>query len=243
MPLLRHEPWEGVSGLLQGVTLKDSGGEGVRYGRLEGSLPALGFNKLARLQQVHGSSVLDQDDPAFGGSGDGAYPAGDGVLGNRPGLLGVVSAADCVPVFLLGRKARIWAVVHAGWRGVVSGVLAQAVRMMSARHAIRAGELELYLGPSICGKCYRVGEDVSELLAAAGDGHGIARLGGGSYADIRAILAHQARGLGVNREALAVSRYCTSCHNEMFCSFRSEGKNGLRRMWGLIGFANAGARF
>lgn len=233
MPLLRYEPWENVPGLLQGVTVKDGGGTGVRYEELESFAPALGFEKLARLHQVHGSRVLDQDDPAFG---TGVYPDGDGVLGSRPGVLGVVSAADCVPLFLLGREAGVWAAVHIGWRGVAAGVLAEAVRLMAARYAVLSEKLELYLGPSICGKCYRVGEDVAATLAAAGDGSGITRVGGDLYADIRAILAHQARELGVRDGAVALSRYCTSCHNELFCSFRSEGERGLRRMWGIIGF-------
>jgi purine-nucleoside/S-methyl-5'-thioadenosine phosphorylase / adenosine deaminase len=240
LPLLRYQPWEDVPGLVQGVTVKDGGGCGVRFERLEDALPALGFDKPVRLHQVHGATVLDHDDPAFGPEGEGMYPDGDGVLGFRPGLLAVVSAADCVPVFLLGRNARVWAAVHAGWRGVVAGVLASAVSMMEVRHGVRPGELELYLGPSICGKCYRVGEDVAVTLAEAGDGSGIAMIGDDHFADLRTILTHQARKLGVRAGAVAVSSYCTSCHNEFFCSFRSEGEQGLRKMWGIIGLVRRG---
>ncbi len=237
LPLLRYQPWEDVPGLVQGVTVKKAGGEGVNFERLEESLPALGFGRLARLHQVHGSSVLDQDDPAFCQAVEGPYPEGDGVLGQGPGVLGVVSAADCVPVFLLGREARVWAAVHAGWRGVTAGVLEHAVRKMGSLYNLQADKLELYLGPSICGRCYRVGKDVSAMLSSAGAGSGIARIGDGHYADLRAILAHQARELGARAGAVAVSRYCTSCHNELFCSFRAQGEQGLRRMWGIIGFA------
>ena len=238
MPLLRYEPWEDVPGLVQGVTVKDGDGCGVSFERLNGELPALGFDKAARLHQVHGSRVLDQDDKDFGQPGAGTYPDCDGVLGCRPGLLGVVSAADCVPVFLLGREARVWGAVHAGWRGVVAGVLEEALRMMGACHGVMARELELYLGPSICGKCYRVGGDVAARLASAGRGSGVTVTTGDKYfADLRTILAYQAREHGVRERAVAVSRYCTSCHNELFCSFRSEGEHGLRKMWGIVGLA------
>ena len=132
MPLLRYTPWEDVPGLVQGVTVKDPAGGGVEYPRLEEYAAGMKFVRLARLHQVHGSRVLDLDRPdaafPFGGP---EMPEADGTVGSGPGVLGVVSAADCVPAFLLDRRARRWAAIHAGWRGVVAGVLPTAIRVLA----------------------------------------------------------------------------------------------------------------
>ena len=102
------------------------------------------------------------------------------------------------------------------------------------------GRLEVYLGPAICGKCYEVGEDVAVALKPAAGGDGVSRAGDQYYADIRRVAVAQAVKAGIRPGSVAVSRYCTKCHNELFCSFRTEGERGLCRMWGLIGYSGGG---
>jgi YfiH family protein len=237
LPLLRYTPWENVPGLLQGVTVKHPETGGTEYAHLAEIAAALGFGRLARLHQIHGGRVLDLDNPETEFPyGTPERPDADGTVGGQPGVLGVVSGADCVPVFLLDRTGRRWAVVHAGWRGVVAGVLPESLRAISRGDRKVMSRLELYLGPAICGGCYAVGADVAAQLRVAGGGAGVEWRGGVWYADIRAILAAQARGAGLDSGAVATSGYCTRCHNELFCSFRAEGRAGLGRMWGVIGF-------
>ena len=236
---MRYTPWENVPGLFQGVTVKDSSGRGVEFGSLRDGFPKLGFERGTRLKQVHGRRVLDLDRTAdaacFAARG---RPEADGVTGSAAGTLGIVSAADCVPAFLLDRGRRRWAAVHAGWRGVVAGVLGEAIRAMAGESPDRPGELELYLGPSICGACYEVGPDLAARLLSAGEGTGVEIRERRHYADLRAILKRQAVESGIRENAVAVSSYCTRCDNSMFCSFRAEGEDGLGLMWGIIGFRN-----
>ena len=88
----------------------------------------------------------------------------DGLLTREPGLPLFVSFADCVPVLLVaGRPARALALVHAGWRGMVAGIVAEAARALGAYGAARAA----VIGPSIGPCCFAVSPDVGERFEAA----------------------------------------------------------------------------
>jgi YfiH family protein len=102
--------------------------------------------------QVHGNEVLRVEDA--GPAGDG-----DGLLTGTAGLAIAVGTADCVPVIIEGDHTT--AVVHAGWRGIASGVVAAAVAgMLDAGDRPRRAAI----GPSIGPCCYEVGPEVVAAL-------------------------------------------------------------------------------
>jgi YfiH family protein len=78
-----------------------------------------------------------------------------------------VMVADCVPIVLVGDRGQsevpVLGVVHAGRPGVASGVVPAAVARM---RALGAAGLSAWVGPSICGGCYEVPEDMRAEVAA-----------------------------------------------------------------------------
>ncbi|MBQ9996360.1 MAG: laccase domain-containing protein, partial [Clostridia bacterium] len=89
---------------------------------------------------------------------------GDGFVTVDSGVIPVARAADCVPILLAGLRADgnpVVSAVHAGWRGTVAGIAAEAVRVMETlgceRPTIRAA-----IGPHIGYCCYEVGADFYE---------------------------------------------------------------------------------
>ena len=105
------------------------------------------------LRQVHGATVVDVGEP-----GDGAGTEADASVTSTLGAVLAVQSADCAPVVLVGNGAV--AVAHAGWRGVVAGVIPAAV---AALRRCGRGEIEALLGPLIRPGHYEFGE--SELAA------------------------------------------------------------------------------
>ena len=81
---------------------------------------------------------------------------------SAPGLAIAVLVADCVPVALVGE--RTVAVVHAGRRGVVAGIVDATI---AAMRDIDDGPLVGYVGPAICGRCYEVPAEMQAEVAAA----------------------------------------------------------------------------
>lgn len=113
------------------------------------------------LHQVHGSEVMVVERP-----GEHAGRAGDAAVTAVPGAAVAVQVADCAPVALLGPGSV--AAVHAGWRGVVAGVVGAAVERMLL---LRPGPVRAVVGPCIRPCCYEFGaEDLDIVAAALGDG-------------------------------------------------------------------------
>ena len=105
---------------------------------------------LADMEQVHGATVLDLDRDAAG--------AADGAVTTRAGVVCAVLTADCLPVIFASRDGGRVGVAHAGWRGLLSGVLPAAVRALRAPPA----DIIAWLGPAISAASYEVGAEVRD---------------------------------------------------------------------------------
>jgi hypothetical protein len=163
--------------------------------------------RFATARQVHGARVA-----VHSGDWEGwlRVAEADGHAAPERGVAAAVSIADCVPVFVAHPSGAI-ALLHSGWRGTAARILDEGVGALAHRGFI-ASELRVHLGPAICGRCYEVSPDVYRRLT----GRDVATP---STVDLRALLADQARALGVRH--LSVSPWCTRCHNERFFSHRA----------------------
>lgn len=110
------------------------------------------------LEQVHGTVVVEA--PA------GQLVTGDACWTAEPGVACAVLTADCLPVLLCNRRGTRVAAAHAGWRGLLGGVLENTVAALAGE----PGDLLAWLGPAIGPAAYEVGPELREaFLAAAGD--------------------------------------------------------------------------
>ncbi len=132
--------------------------------------------------------------------------------------------ADCLPVLLWRRDRPEVAAAHAGWRGLVAGVLEEAVAALGAPERVAAA-----VGPGIGPCCYPVSAEVRERFAA--------RFGAGVVAAPAVDLAAAARvalvGAGVPDAAIQTVEACTSCDAERFFSYRRDGAASGRQA-GLV---------
>ena len=109
----------------------------------------------ASLRQVHGGDVLTATEPGRAGPGDAM------VTGTR-GLPLAVMTADCVGVVLETEDAV--GVAHAGWRGVVAGVVAATARRLQGLGRRPGPVLRAATGPLIGPCCFEVGPEVAGLF-------------------------------------------------------------------------------
>ena len=75
--------------------------------------------------------------------------------------------ADCVPLVFHDPVQKVVGIVHAGWQGTLLRIGAEAVSAIKQRYESTASDLRVGLGPSICGKCYQVGEEVRQKFLKA----------------------------------------------------------------------------
>jgi YfiH family protein len=132
------------------------------------------------LRQVHGDRVVVVD-AAGGCAGEEA----DAAVTAVPGAVLAVHTADCAPLALVADGAL--GVVHAGWRGLVAGIVPQTVEAVTA---LGGPVTHTLLGPCIGPECYEFGEDDLELVIAAVGPTARGRTGGGAPAlDLPAAVA------------------------------------------------------
>ena len=113
------------------------------------------------LRQVHGADVAFITEP-----GGCAGAVADGAVTAVPEAVLALHTADCAPVVVVGGGAL--GVAHAGWRGIVAGVIGQVVA--GVRRASGAGavtELRAVIGPVIRPSSYEFGADDLAAVAAA----------------------------------------------------------------------------
>jgi polyphenol oxidase len=113
-------------------------------------------DRLLFLQQCHGREVVVVDKPWVGEA-----PAADGVVTTTPGLALAALVADCTPVLLADARAGVIGAVHAGRPGMTMRIVDAAVETM---RGLGATDVSAVVGPSVCGRCYEVPE---QLRAAA----------------------------------------------------------------------------
>ena len=170
--------------------------------------------RLAMVRQVHGASVhrADQAWPDVTGQEVVSLPEGDGVVTPADDKAPMVLVADCLPVALTGAGGV--AMLHAGWRGLASGVLQEGIRLI--RNGTDSAPIQAAIGPGIGAGCYEVGEEVHREFADFGEA---ARRG--RNLDLRSVARIQLERAGVDvRHDVAL---CTFCSPELFFSHRRDG--------------------
>ncbi len=177
------------------------------------------------LNQKHGVAVVSADTTTPGDT----PPDADAAIAGKANKVCAVLTADCLPVLLCDQAGTIVAAAHAGWRGLLAGVLVQTVAAMRRPPA----ELLAYFGPAIGPQAFEVGSEVRAAFVAA-DAHADAAfkpLPSDKWLANIYLLAQQSLarlGLG----AVYGGEFCTVCEEERFFSYRRDGATG--RMAALI---------
>jgi hypothetical protein len=177
-------------------------------------LEALLGSPLNFVHQVHGSEVLELSGPVGEerrSSAPDQLRRADGQFTLEPGLVAAVLTADCLPVAISSGDGI--AMVHAGWRGLASGVITAGVSAL--RGAGTTGELAAAIGPGAGACCYEVGREIHDAFAGFPDA-----VHHGSRIDLAAIARYELERAGV-RTVHDIS-LCTMCHPEFFFSHRRD---------------------
>jgi YfiH family protein len=184
---------------------------------------------LLKLKQFHSDLVLDMKDTWAASQpvdGDAAITAlGGATLG--------VQTADCVPILIADRQARVVAAVHAGWRGIAGRIAEKAVGHMVQIHGVAPDDLIAVIGPHNAVCCYEVGE---EVVDAVNDPAAILRKPDWQRPHLNQALAnkHQLMEAGIPEAQVITSNLCTYCRGDLFYSYRREGER-TGRMLSVIG--------
>ena len=182
----------------------------------------LGFsNKLAFPEQTHSNKVVWVDKP-------GNFLGIDGLVTANTDLVLCIKVADCVPVYFYDLKTNIISLVHSGWRGTIGGIINNTINLMKDKGS-DVENIFSYLGPSIGGCCYEVGNDVASKFNSQSK----YRLDKKTWKlDLHKQIIYQLIKIGIPNKNINYSNICTyesiNCH-----SYRRDKLNS-GRMYGFM---------
>ncbi len=177
-----------------------------------------------RVHQVHGCGVVEaRSHTAFD-----VNCRADAIVSDDPARPVSVRIADCVPVLLASANGRCVAAIHAGWRGIVAGVVPGALASLMRIAANRsAADVIAAIGPSIGPGAFEVGPEVlDEFEKLLGNNAPIRRVPGGKgYVDLREAIRLQLVAAGVGAARIDTTDCCTFRDVHEFFSHRRD--NGI----------------
>ena len=227
--------WPAPAGLTAISTYRRGGASQVRFESLNlathvGDDPATVAENRARLvqaaelpsepcwlTQVHGVGVKNLDTQAA----DSA-PA-DAAFTRQPGRVCAILSADCLPVLFASESGDLVGAAHAGWRGLVAGVIEATVGAMR----VPSEQLLAWLGPAIGSSHFEVGDDVRQafLEQDAGAEEAFAQNSRGRFmADLGLLARRRLGNLGIAR--IYGGSECTYAAADRYFSHRRDGNTG-----------------
>lgn len=167
------------------------------------------------LNQTHSTVVAEVNSPT-----EQVLDA-DGLFTQSRGVVCSAMTADCLPVLLTNLQGTQVAAVHAGWRGLVNGIVEQAVAKFD-------GEVMAWVGPAIGAQAFEVGKDVVDAFVAV-DPKALSAFTprqqqGKWLADMSQLVTQRLNRVGVTQ--VYYSELCTYQDPTRFYSYRRDGVTG-----------------
>jgi YfiH family protein len=153
-----------------------------------------------------------------------------------------VKTADCLPILILDPVRKISAAVHAGWRGTILRITRKTLQILISEFGSNPGDLHVALGPAIGSCCYEVDDRVlipfrkaipeaDRFIRVVFKKHGSGRRQTASpRLDLVGANRSELTSLGVPDENITSIDLCTSCHSELFFSYRRDGRPSGRHL-------------
>lgn len=245
IPFIRHGFSTRIGGVSQGVY--NSLNLGVKTGdsiedveqNIQMFTAAVGLNyeNLVVSDQVHGDiiKIVLEEDKGKGFFKERDYHSVDGLITNIPGIPLLTIFADCVPIYFVDIAKKVVGLSHAGWKGTRLKIGKKTVEMMVCHYGSDPKDIVALIGPSIKKCCYEVDQfvinefessfgSVSSFTTPKKDGKYMLDL----WTANKIVLLEA----GLRDENIRNSNLCTSCHSDLFYSYRKE--NGVTGRMGAI---------
>jgi len=206
------------------LNLSDKNGDREEFVSQNKNLVAAAFGidsrRLILLNQIHQDKIVVIKDPI------NALPSllqYDALITNAANLFSGILTADCLPIFVVDGKKKVIAAIHTGRQGTALHITTKVLKKMKEEFSCSSENFLITLGPSIGPCCYEVDERVFQkewepFSTLRGAGKWMVGLG-------KINIAHMKKE-GIEERQISWIDLCTHCHNDLFFSYRKEGRTG-----------------
>ena len=191
-------------------------------------------NTIFWIEQEHGSNILPANHTNL-------TPKADGSFTQQQHLICTVKTADCLPILITNKPGDFVAAIHAGWRGLAKGIIANFFTQIKMLN-LNCQDLLFWLGPAIGPQVFEVGEDVLEQFRALNtDLYKDAfnkiinknNINNKYLANIYKIAQIALAQFNINNNQIFSENWCTYSQAELFYSYRRE-PSCSNRMYSVI---------
>jgi YfiH family protein len=172
------------------------------------------------LEQIHSNRAIQAVKTQLLQQADASYTA-------EPGIVCAVLTADCLPLLVCSADGSQVAAIHAGWRGLLAGVIGNTLSAMQGSNFL------VWLGPAIGPDCFEVGAEVRDAFLEKSPAFKAAfkqQSNDKWLADIYRLARIDLTMLGIDK--IYGGGFCTVTEHERFYSYRRDKQTG--RMATLI---------
>lgn len=147
------------------------------------------------------------------------------------------TTADCVPILLYDKEKQIVAAIHAGWKGVVGGIIEKTIDKMREVYLSNPSHIIATIGPSISQKNYEVGEELlTEFERADFNLSSVSFVNEQTskwHIDLKLVSHNELVRLGVLPQQIETSTLCTYDESTLFFSARRQSIVSGRMLSGI----------
>ena len=137
-----------------------------------------------------------------------------------------VTTADCVPILLYDKELQVVAAIHAGWKGIVNGIIENTVNKMKEIYNTNPSHIVAAIGPSISQKNYEVGDELIAKFNKSGFDLSSVTFENKQtnkwHIDLKLVSRNELVRLGVEPNQIETSTLCTYDESELFFSARRQ---------------------
>lgn len=176
-------------------------------------------NEPIWLEQVHGTTIFFADNA----NEFNETPEADACIATTPHQICVVMTADCLPILICDKQGKTIAAIHAGWKGLLSGVISNTISNM----CVEPSNLMAWLGPGIRQKNFQIGSEVRDLFIQKdhkNENAFVPQYDDKWLGDLYFIATHQLQALGIQH--IFDCGLCTFEEQQQFFSYRRDKTTG-----------------
>ena len=179
------------------------------------------------INQTHSKTSVDADSISSIVDADASYS-------KKPGTVCGILTADCLPIFVSNKEGTAVGVAHAGWRGLVHGIIESLIESFDCN----GKDLLVHLGPAISQLSFEVGGEVKSQYLSKNKKfeNCFTNLNNKYYLDLYDAARVVLKNFGVS--SISGGDRCTYKESEQYFSYRRDGKHS-GRMAHLIWMENS----
>ena len=169
------------------------------------------------IKQVHSSKCVDAASIVSIIEADASFTS-------QAGVVCAIMTADCLPVFVSKKDGSMVGIAHAGWRGLISGVIENLIKSFNSD----GDNLLVHLGPAISKRYFEVGEEVRNLYLAKNSNfeRSFTKINNKNYLDLYDAAKVILEGFKIN--SISGGDRCTFQESSDFFSYRRDGVDSGR---------------